>query len=174
MPISADIARPDQITDAYQSIQCSYGPIDALVNVSAAASTDGLWSSNPAAADTAADAALRGAMHCTQLVVPFMLKHHAGRIISIAPSPLVSGFAGRGGVMAWADELSHELEPLGIIASMLCPAQRTLSPSPGSPQRVSTLDASFNDLAQMLEFLLTRPASLVYQRLAVVQPAMWQ
>lgn len=171
VPISADIAHPDQITDTYHSIQSTYGPIDALVNASVA-SFETLWPGAPATVDAAADAAFRGATVCTRLVVPFMLKQHTGRIVSIAPSPVACGFAGRCGVTAWADDLSHELQPYGIIASMLCPAPRTVSAWTGVAQRLPAPDASFDDLVQMLDFLLTRPSSLVCQRLVTVP--VWQ
>jgi NAD(P)-dependent dehydrogenase (short-subunit alcohol dehydrogenase family) len=175
IPISANIDHADQVHDALDLISAQ-GPIEALVNAAAASPASCLWSGGAPAMAAAVDASIRGARHCTRLVIPYMLRHNGGRIISIAPSPLAGNLAARCGVTAYADELSHELLPLGIVASTLCPGQ------PGLPAWNNGAlawpdvapEACFDELVPLLEFLLTRPAALVHQRLAVAQGMVWQ
>ena len=177
IPVSADITRPDQIREAFDSIECMHGAIEGLVNACAAGSTNDLWSADPAAMEAARDAGLRGAVHCTRAIIPHLLKYRGGRIVTIAPAP-AAGLTGQTGVTAYADDSCRDLRPQGIVASTLCPGRRTLAARSDSAsaevQPQATPDTCFAELVELLEFLLTRPATLVWQRLEVVQQAVWQ
>ncbi|HEV7421674.1 MAG TPA: SDR family NAD(P)-dependent oxidoreductase [Mycobacterium sp.] len=84
-PLTFDVTDYDAVTDAVRAV----GPLDILVNNAGNAGAEGFTARRRFAETEPADwepylrVNLYGAMHCTRAVLPAMIEHHWGRVITV-------------------------------------------------------------------------------------------
>jgi len=126
--IACDIGDPGQVRAMMAQVLRDFGKIDILIN------NAGIGM-RKAFIDTPLDsieAILRtnylGAVYCTKEVLPSMIARGAGHIVNISSGAGKIGTlnmsaycASKFAINGWSESLYHELKPLGIHVSVVCP-----------------------------------------------------
>lgn len=126
--MACDVGDVEQVAGLVQTTLDNFGKIDILIN------NAGFGMRKPLI-DAPADlfeAMMRtnylGAVYCTRQVLPAMVEQRSGHIVNISSvagiigTPNMSGYcATKFALMGLTESLYHELRPLGIHISVICP-----------------------------------------------------
>jgi NAD(P)-dependent dehydrogenase (short-subunit alcohol dehydrogenase family) len=147
--VPCDLADPDDIGDAFETVRDEFGPVDTLVNHASAAPWKGLETVDAGEFDRALDVGPRAALHCSQEAVADMRDTDGdGTIIFTGATTSVRGrenaigfsaakFACRG----MAESMARELGPDGIhVAHVVLDGQILPPDGPGSRDPAEFLD----------------------------------
>jgi NADP-dependent 3-hydroxy acid dehydrogenase YdfG len=123
-----DVKNESQLESGYQSILSSWGSIDLLLFVSGVYIPLRADSFDMKAAEQTIDANLLGPMRAVALVLPEMLKAHAGHIAIVGS---VAGYSGlpkalaygpsKAAIINFCETLYYDLLPQGISVHMISP-----------------------------------------------------
>jgi len=130
--IACDIGDAEQVRAMMQKVLADFGRIDILIN------NAGIGMRQPFA-DTlleTIEAIMRtnflGAVYCTHEVLPAMIARGSGHIVNISSGAGKIGTLNMAGYCAskfaingWSESLYHELKPLGVRVSIVCPGPVT-------------------------------------------------
>ena len=118
---AVDIGDPEAVARGVETVRDAFGPVDVLVVNASAAAWEGTLEIDPEAFDRALDTNVRGALHCTQEVVPDMLDSGSGTVIFTGATTSVRGRAGaigfsaaKFGARGMAESMARELGPKGV------------------------------------------------------------
>jgi NAD(P)-dependent dehydrogenase (short-subunit alcohol dehydrogenase family) len=178
-----DVRSPSQIAAAYERIEREFGPIDVLVNNAGVFQTHDFWTQDLEVIDRIIDINLKGALYCTRLVLPYMVGRKRGRIINIASVSGTHGIPGqvaygasKHGMIGMADVLAQELQPFGIKVTTICPGAIDTplwnvenNPYPDDAERMIKSE----EVAELVEFVLSRPDSTIYKRVIFFPDCEW-
>ena len=126
--IACDVGDAEQVSGMMNKVLADFGRIDILIN------NAGIGMRKPFV-DTPVEtieAIMRtnylGAVYCTQAVLPSMIARRSGHIVNISSGAGKIGTLNMAGYCAskfamngWSESLYHELKPLGINVSVVCP-----------------------------------------------------
>jgi short-subunit dehydrogenase len=126
--IACDIGDSEQVNSMITKVLADFGRIDILIN------NAGIGMRKPFV-DTPVEtieAIMRtnylGAVYCTHAVLPSMIARRSGHIVNISSGAGKIGTLNMAGYCAskfamngWSESLYHELKPLGINVSVVCP-----------------------------------------------------
>jgi uncharacterized protein len=126
--IACDIGDAEQVNGMMDKVLTDFGKIDILIN------NAGIGMRKPFV-DTPVEtieAIMRtnylGAVYCTHAVLPSMIARRSGHIVNISSGAGKIGTLNMAGYCAskfamngWSESLYHELKPLGINVSVVCP-----------------------------------------------------
>jgi len=126
--IACDVGDAEQVHGMMQKVLADFGRIDILIN------NAGIGMRKPFA-DTpleTTEAIMRtnylGAVYCTHEVLPSMIARGSGHIVNISSGAGKIGTLNMAGYCAskfamngWSESLYHELKPLGVNVSVVCP-----------------------------------------------------
>ena len=130
--IACDIGDAEQVHGMMQKVLADFGRIDILIN------NAGIGMRKPFV-DTpleTIEAIMRtnylGAVYCTHEVLPSMIARGSGHIVNISSGAGKIGTLNMAGYCAskfamngWSESLYHELKPLGVNVSVVCPGPVT-------------------------------------------------
>ncbi len=127
--IRADVADPQQIEVAFQTVEQELGGLDVLVNnAGISGPTANTENISPADWQRTIDVNLNGAFYCSRLAIPLLKASRGGSIINIASTAGLHGYPLRAPYAAskWAligltKTLAMELGPHGIRVNAVCP-----------------------------------------------------
>jgi NAD(P)-dependent dehydrogenase (short-subunit alcohol dehydrogenase family) len=126
--VSADVADAAQLQAAFVSARQRFGPISILINNAGQAGSAPFLKTDAALWNQMLAVNLTGTMLCAQAVVPDMLAAGWGRIVNIASTAGVTGYAyvaaycaAKHGVVGLTRALALEFAKKGVTVNAVCP-----------------------------------------------------
>jgi len=125
---TADVVEPKQVVAAFTAAAERAGAIDILVNNAGQAVSRPLVKTDPAFWHQLLGANLTGTFLCTQQVLPAMLERSYGRIINVASTAGLKGYAyctaycaAKHGVVGFTRALALEVAARNVTVNAVCP-----------------------------------------------------
>lgn len=126
--VSADVADVDQVQAAFADARGRFGPIAILINNAGQASSAPFLKTDATLWNQMLAVNLTGTMLCTQAAVPDMLAAQWGRVVNIASTAGLTGYAyvaaycaAKHGVVGLTRALALEFSKKGLTVNAVCP-----------------------------------------------------
>lgn len=126
--VSVDVADAEQVQAAFASARQRFGPIAILINNAGQASSAPFLKTDAALWNQMLAVNLTGTMLCTQAAVPDMLAARWGRVVNIASTAGLTGYAyvaaycaAKHGVVGLTRALALEFAKKGLTVNAVCP-----------------------------------------------------
>jgi NAD(P)-dependent dehydrogenase (short-subunit alcohol dehydrogenase family) len=126
--LSADVSDAEQVQAAFANARQRFGPIAILINNAGQASSAPFLKTDAALWNQMLAVNLTGTMLCTQAAVPDMLAAQWGRVVNIASTAGLAGYAyvaaycaAKHGVVGLTRALALEFAKKGLTVNAVCP-----------------------------------------------------
>lgn len=126
--VAADVSDAEQVQAAFVSARQRFGPIGILVNNAGQADSAPFLKTDAALWNQMLAVNLTGTMLCTQAAVPDMLEAKWGRVVNIASTAGLTGYAyvaaycaAKHGVVGLTRALALEFAKKGLTVNAVCP-----------------------------------------------------
>ena len=126
--VSADVSDPEQVKAAFVNALQRFGPISILVNNAGQANSAPFLKTDAALWNQMLAVNLTGTLLCTQAAVPDMLSEGWGRVVNIASTAGLTGYAyvaaycaAKHGVVGLTRALALEFAKKGLTVNAVCP-----------------------------------------------------
>lgn len=127
-PIVCDVSDPESIAVAFASATDTLGPVGVLVNNAGQARSAPFSETSLELWQRTLDVNLTGSFLCTQQVLPSMMSAAHGRIVNIASTAALRGYAtlaaycaSKHGLLGMTRSLAAEVAQHGITVNAVCP-----------------------------------------------------
>jgi NAD(P)-dependent dehydrogenase (short-subunit alcohol dehydrogenase family) len=124
----ADVADAAAVASAFERAAARLGPVAILVNNAGSAESAPFLKTDAALLDRMLAVNLKGAFHCTQAVLPAMLQAKEGRIVNVASTAGITGYAyvaaycaAKHGLVGLTRALAREVATSGVTVNAVCP-----------------------------------------------------
>lgn len=126
--VTADIADAASVQTAFAQAAAGFGPVQVLVNNAGQAVSERFDRTTAAVWQNMLAVNLNGTFHCTQAALPDMLQAGWGRIINVASTAGLKGYAyvsaycaAKHGVIGLTRALALEVAAKGVTINAVCP-----------------------------------------------------
>ena len=177
--VQADVADADAVAIAFAQARANFGPITVLVNSAGQASSAPFLKTDAALWQQMLSVNLTGTFHCTQAVLPDMLQAGWGRIINIASTAGLAGYAyvaaycaAKHGVVGLTRALALELARKGVTVNAVCPGYTETELLRDSIANVITKTGRSEEAARA-EFAAGNPQGRIVQPEEVADTVRW-
>lgn len=126
--VVANVSDADQVSQAFAQAREGFGPIDILVNNAGQAHSAPFAKTDLALWQQMLDVNLTGTFLCTQAALPDMLGAQWGRIVNVASTAGLTGYAyvaayvaAKHGVIGLTKALALEVAKKGVTVNAVCP-----------------------------------------------------
>jgi short-subunit dehydrogenase len=126
--IGCDVSDAEQVRSMVAKVLADYGKIDILINNAGVGMRKPFVDSELGAVEAIIRINFLGAAYCTHTVLPSMIARKTGHIVNISSGAGKIGTlnmsaycASKFALNGWSESLYHELRPLGVKVSVVCP-----------------------------------------------------
>jgi len=177
--VRGDVANAREVKAAFELAAAMQGPIEILVNNAGQAASAPFLRTDAALWQRMLDVNLTGTMHCIQQVLPAMVSAGWGRIVNVASTAGLVGYAyvaayvaAKHGVVGLTRALALEYAPKGITVNAVCPGYTdTAIVAAGVAQVVARTGRS--PAQAMAEFVKANPQGRLVQPQEVAAAVLW-
>lgn len=128
--IQCDVSKRDQVEKMIEKTMDRFGHIDILVNNAGTNRVFPIWEVTEEIWNMVIDINLTGVFHCTQAVLPFMMKQRKGSIINMSsiaayvcsPMDAAAYCSAKAGVIAFTKEVAKEVGQYNIRINAITPS----------------------------------------------------
>lgn len=126
--IPMDVARSESVKAGFDRARLELGAIDILINNAGQVTSQPFGKTEEAVWQRTLDVNLSGVFHCTQCALPDMLQRGWGRVVNVASTAGLVGYAyvaaycaSKHGVIGLTRALARELATKAITVNAVCP-----------------------------------------------------
>ena len=126
--MGCDVSDPDQVHGMIEKILGDYGRVDILINNAGVGMRKPFYETDLAMIEEIMRINYFGAVYCAHELLPSMIARHSGHIVNISSGAgkigtlnMAAYCASKFAMNGWSESLYHELEPLGVKVSLVCP-----------------------------------------------------
>lgn len=125
---SVDVTQPESVAQGFERAQVRFGAIDILINNAGQAISERFDRLDIQQWQQMMDVNLTGTFNCMQAVLPSMVQHQWGRIVNVASTAGLIGYAyvsaycaAKHGVIGLTRAVAMEVATKGITVNAVCP-----------------------------------------------------
>jgi short-subunit dehydrogenase len=130
--IACDIGDAEQVHGMMTKVRADFGAIDILINNAGIGMRQPFVDTPVETIEAIMRTNYLGAMYCTHEVLPAMIARGSGHIVNISSGAgkigtlnMAAYCASKFAMNGWSESLYHELKPLGVNVSVICPGPVT-------------------------------------------------
>jgi NAD(P)-dependent dehydrogenase (short-subunit alcohol dehydrogenase family) len=178
-PITCDVTREESVAAAFEEARATFGPLEILVNNAGAAPTAPFHKLSGEAWRQVMAVNLDGVFNCTSAAIDDMLAASWGRIVNVASTAALRGYAyvsaysaAKHGVLGLTRSLALETARKGITVNAICPGYTDTDIIRQSVRQI--MDKTGRSEAEALaSFTATNPQGRLIQPEEVAATALW-
>ena len=177
--VRMDVTDAASVTQGVALARAERGPIAALVNNAGAVETAAFSKTDVALWQRMLDINLTGAFTCTQAVLPDMLSAKQGRIVNIASTAALKGYAyvaaycaAKHGMLGMTRALAQELAKSGITVNAVCPGYTETDIVQNAIQNITEKTGRSADAARQ-SLVQSNPTGRLVQPVEVADAVRW-
>lgn len=126
--IGCDVSDQEQVHGMCEKILADFGRVDILVNNAGIGTRQPFAETPLATIEAIIQTNYLGAVYCTHALLPSMIERDSGHIVNISSVAgkigtlnMAAYCASKFAMNGWSESLYHELKPLGVNVSLVCP-----------------------------------------------------
>ncbi len=126
--IGCDVSDAEQVQGMVAKIAADFGKIDVLINNAGVGMRKPFIETDLKTIEEIIRINYLGAVYCTKAVLPHMIPRRRGHVVNVSSGAGLIGAlnmaaycASKFALNGWSESLYHELKPLGIDVSIVCP-----------------------------------------------------
>ena len=126
--MACDVSDPEQVQGMIEKILTDFGAVDILINNAGIGMRKPFAETSLSTIEEIMRINYLGAVYCTHALLPSMIQRGGGHIVNISSGAgkigtlnMAAYCASKFAMNGWSESLYHELKPLGVKVSLVCP-----------------------------------------------------